>query len=58
MEKLNIWRRPIGKQIKSCKKYRKLKVWRRPNGKQIKSSKKYGKKYIFEETCWKANKEL
>ena len=58
MEKLNIWRRPIGKQIKSCKKYGKLKVWRRPNGKQIKSSKKYGKKYIFEETCRKANKEL
>ena len=41
MEKFNVWRRPIGKQIKSCKKYGKLKVWRRPNGKQIKSSKKY-----------------
>ena len=43
MEKLNIWRRPIGKQIKSCKEYGKLNVWRRPIGKQIKSSKKYGK---------------
>ena len=25
MKKLNIWRRPIGKQIKSCKNYGKIK---------------------------------
>ena len=25
MEKLNVWRRPIGKQIKTCKKYGKIK---------------------------------
>ena len=25
MEKSNVWRRPIGKQIKSCKKYGKIK---------------------------------
>ena len=24
-EKLNVWRRPIGKQIKSCKNYGKIK---------------------------------
>ena len=35
MEKLNVWRRPIGKQIKRCAKYGKLNVWRRPVGKQI-----------------------
>ena len=58
MEKLNIWRRPIGKQIKSCKKYGKLNVWRRPIGKQIKSCKNYGKIKCLEETYWKANKEL
>ena len=25
MEKLNVWRRPIGKQIKRCKNYGKIK---------------------------------
>ena len=25
MEKLNVWRRPIGEQIKSCKNYGKIK---------------------------------
>ena len=58
MEKLNICWRPIGNQIKSCKKYGKLNVLRRPIGKQIKSCKKYGKSKCLEETYWKAKKEL
>ena len=58
MEKLHVWRRPIGKQIKSCKNYEKVNVWRRPIGKQIKSCKNYGKIKCLEETYWKANKEL
>ena len=58
MEKLNIWRRPIGRQIKRCKIMEKVNVWRRPIGKQIKSCKKYGKITCLEETYWKANKEL
>ena len=58
MEKVNVWRRPIGKQIKRCAKYGKLNVWRRPVGKQIKSCKNYGKSKCFEEIYWKANKDM
>ena len=58
MEKVNVWRRPIGEQIKSCKNYGKSKCWRRPIGKQIKRCKKYGRIIYLEETYWKGNKEL
>ena len=33
MEKLNVWRRPIGKQIKTCKKYGKIKYLEETNWK-------------------------
>ena len=41
MEKVTIWRRPIGKQIKDVKTMEKFNVWRRPIGKQIKSCKNF-----------------